>query len=485
MARLNRLRPTAVATIVVAGFVLVGAASALVPADPNASHPAYAALNMHEAWELTTGSPEVIVAVVDSGVDATHPDLAGAVLPGFDFVENAPSARPVDGHGTGVAGAAAARGNNGIGGAGTCFRCSILPLRVIGRDGVAFNTTTARAIDYAVDHGAAVVNASIYGPNVSEPLRRAIQRARAAGVLVVAAAGNEGDDTPQYPAAFPGTISVGASTYAGARASFSSFGPWVGFAAPECAPISVLGGSSGVGCMTSVSSPLVAGIVGLMRAQAPFASAEQIEAALIASARPRPVAGVRAGVVDAAAALRALGSPEPRLRPVLHGDAVAGRELEVLTGIWSGAKIVTGYRWERCRAGVCRAIDGATRSRYVVSRADDGFRLRAVVSTAATSAASPQTPTVLSAPRMLARPSIAGLPRVGARLVANRGRWQGSGLGFVVNWQRCRGTCVQVASGPTYRPTIRDRGARLRIEVVASNSLGTAAVLSPRTAPVR
>ncbi len=169
-------------------------AAAVVPAgDPYASHPAYAALNMPAAWDLTTGSPEVVIAVVDSGVDATHPDLAGAVLPGYDFVENTASGTPVDGHGTGVAGAAAARANNGIGGVGTCFRCSILPLRVIGRDGIAFNTTTARAIDYAVDHGAAVVNASIYGPNFSEPLRRPIQRARAAGVLVVAAAGNEGD----------------------------------------------------------------------------------------------------------------------------------------------------------------------------------------------------------------------------------------------------------------------------------------------------
>ena len=374
---------------------------------------------MPAAWDLTTGSPDVVIAIVDSGVDATHPDLAGAVLPGYDFVENAASGTPIDGHGTGVAGAAAARANNGIGGVGTCFRCSILPLRVIGRDGIAFNTTTARAIDYAVDHGAAVVNASIYGPNFSEPLRRAIQRARAAGVLVVAAAGNEGDSTPQYPAAFPETISVGASTYAGARASFSSYGSWVGFAAPECAPISVFGGTSGVGCMTSVSSPLVAGIIGLMRTQAPFASAEQIETALIKSALARPVPGTRTGVVDAAAALRALGTPEPRLRPVLFGDAVVGQELEVLTGIWSGAKLATSYLWERCRGGDCSPIEGATRSRYTLSSADEGFRIRAVVSASgAGAAASPQTPAIASAPRLLTRPSVSGRPRVG---VATRG----------------------------------------------------------------
>ena len=441
---------------------------------------------MAAAWDITTGSPDVIIAVVDSGVDASHPELAGAVLPGHDFVENGPPGVPRDGHGTGVAGAAAARANNGLGGAGTCFRCSVLPLRVVGNDGIAFNTTTARAIDYAVDHGAAVVNASIYGPNFSEPLRRAIQRARAAGVLVVAAAGNEGDSTPQYPAAFPETISVGASTYAGARASFSSYGSWVGFAAPECAPISVLGGTSGVGCMTSVSSPLVAGIIGLMRARAPFAGADEVEMALIKSALARPVPGTRTGVIDSAAALRALGSPEPRPRPVIFGDAIAGDELEVLTGIWAGAKVTTQYQWERCRGGDCTAIAGAKSSRYTLASADLGSRIRAVVTLVGIgAAASPQTPAVASAPRLLARPSIAGRPRVGVRLVADRGRWQGTSLKYVVNWQRCRGTCLQVATGRTYRPTPRDRGARLRVEVVAHNSLGAVTALSARTGVVR
>jgi hypothetical protein len=223
-----------------------------------------------------------------------------------------------------------------------------------------------------------------------------------------------------------------------------------------------------------------------MRTQAPFASADQIEAALTSTARARPVQGIRAGLVDAAAALRALGTPEPRWRPVLVGDAVVGAELEVLTGIWSGAKLATSYRWERCRGGDCAAIEGATSSRYRPTGADQGRRLRAVVSSADVgAAASPMTPAVASAPRLLVRPSISGLPGVGARLVASRGRWQGSGLRYVVNWQRCRGTCLQVATGRTYRPTARDRGARLRIEVVAHNSLGAVTAYSARTRAVR
>jgi hypothetical protein len=237
--------------------------------------------------------------------------------------------------------------------------------------------------------------------------------------------------------------------------------------------------------MTSVSSPLVAGIVGLMRAYDPYASADEVEGALTRAARLRPVPGVRAGLVDAAAALHELPRRGPRLRPVVLGTALAGSELEVLTGVWSGAGLATSYRWERCRGGDCAAIAGATGPRYVVSTADEGFRLRAVVTVDGLGAASPQTSAVASAPRLLTRPSIVGRARLGVPLLANRGTWQGTALRFVVNWQRCRGRCVQVATGGAYRPTARDRGARLRIEVVAHNSLGVVTALSRRTAIVR
>jgi subtilisin family serine protease len=240
---------------VLAAAVLAGTVEALVPSDPQADHPTYAALNLPAAWDLTTGSPRVVIAIVDSGIDAAQPDLAGAIRPGYDFVSrDADATDPPGGHGTAVAGVAAARASNGFGGMGTCFSCDLMPLRVLGLDGIAFNTNTAAAIDYAVDHGAAVVNASIYGPHSPPTLRDAIVRARAAGVLVVAAAGNEGTADPQYPAAFPEAISVGAATMDGVLARYSSFGSWLKFAAPECAPITSIGGGSDVGCATSVAS---------------------------------------------------------------------------------------------------------------------------------------------------------------------------------------------------------------------------------------
>lgn len=480
------MRKRAATGVIVAALaaVLTASVHALVPSDPQAGHPTYEALNLPAAWDVTTGSPDVVVAIVDSGVDPSQPDLAGALRPGHDFVDDdGDPADPPGPHGTAVAGVVAARANNGIGGMGTCFSCEVVSLRVLGPDDIALNTDTADAIAYAVDHGAAVVNASLYGPNVEQALRDAIARARAAGVLVVAAAGNEGSEAQQYPAAFPETISVGAAAVDGRLTAYSSRGSWVKFAAPECAPVTPLGGGHGVGCATSVSSPLVAGIVALLRANAPFASADEIEDALARTARP--VLGTHHGLVDAAAALTALGRPAARLRPVVLGTPAVGRTLEAFSGIWAGAGLEVRYQWERC-ARSCSAISRARSARYAPTPADAGFRLRATLSsTRAATASSAATARMLAPPRALSRPSIVGRPRTGEILVARRGRWTGGQLQFGVSWHRCRETCADVALGRRYRVRPADRGGRLRIRVVVSNPLGDGAALSKPTAVVR
>ena len=469
---------------VVVAAALAGTVEALVPSDPQASHPTYAALNLPAAWDVTTGSPRVVIAIVDTGIDPTHPDLAGAVRVGRDFVDrDDDSTTPPGGHGTAVAGVAAARANNSVGGMGTCFSCELMSLRVLGLDGIALNTNTAAAIDYAVDHGAAVVNASIYGPHSPPTLRNAIVRARAAGVLVVAAAGNEGTADPQYPAAFQETISVGAAATSGNLARYSSFGGWLKFAAPECAPVTAIGGGTDVGCTTSVASPLVAGIVALLRTQAQFATADELESALARTARP--LSGTRHGLVDAAAALAALGRPEPHLQPVVIGDPIVGTSLEAFSGVWAGAVLTATFQWERCQ-GACTPIEGATSSRYPLTPADTGFGLRVTVSSsAATPANSATTALVVERPRPLERPSIAGRARVGTLLSARLGTWVGTDLRFSTSWLRCRGVCTEIKAGASYRVRAADRGYRMRAAVLASNSVGSVSARSKPTAIVR
>ena len=371
------LRGVAAVAVLAAAFTAGGARGAL-PSDPLATSWTYGAAGLPGAWELTTGSPAVVIAVVDSGVDGSHPDLAGALEAGYDFVDGDTSATDSQGHGTAVAGIAAARANNVIGAAGVCWRCLIMPLRVIGPEGYAPNARTAAAVDYAVEHGAAVVNISLYGENLNTRLQDAVRRARAAGVVVVAAAGNEGGRLREYPAAYPPVLSVGATAEDGRLTSYSSRGDWVKLAAPACAPTTQLGGGFGAGCGTSGATPVVAGIAALLRARAPFATVGAIETALARTAKP--VAGVRFGRVDAFEALRQLGRPAPRLLPTIQGGTYLGATLTAYSGMWSGAQLELAYRWARCWTANCaRASTVGTGRTHTIQRADLGHRLRVAV----------------------------------------------------------------------------------------------------------
>ena len=200
---------------------------------------------------------------------------------------------------------------------------------------------------------------------------------------------------------------------------------------------------------------------------------------------PDPFPERRHGLVDAAAALVALGRPEPHLQPAVVGDPIVGESLEAFSGVWSGAGLTATFQWERCQSS-CVPIEGATSARYQVAPGDVGFGLRVAASSDATSpATSATTSLVVEAPGVREPPSIVGRARVGALLTARPGTWAGTDLRFSTSWLRCRGVCTEIKPGARYRVRSADRGYRLRVAVLASNSVGSVSARSNPTAVVR
>jgi subtilisin family serine protease len=270
-----------------------------------------------KAWDVTQGSSKVVVAVVDTGVDATHPDLRGALVPGWDFINNDADPSDDHGHGTAVAGVIGARSNNRAGGAGICWRCLVMPVKVLDSKGSGDDTMIAAGIVWATDHGAQVINVSLGGPGSSVELANAMTYANAKGAIVVAAAGNAGGTTEFFPAADPHAISVAATTVTDQRYSWSNFGSWVRFAAPGCNVATILGGGYGTFCGTSSAAPLVAGLVALELSAQPAATAREAEDALARAAVPLP-AFVQCGRIDAGRTL-ALLRPAAATNAVFRG----------------------------------------------------------------------------------------------------------------------------------------------------------------------
>lgn len=269
----------------------------------------------NRAWDTTVGSPSVVIAVLDSGVDPNHPDLAGALVPGTDFVNRDDDPADDFGHGTSVAAIAAARaGNGGI--AGYCWTCAVMPVKVLDDEGVGSLAQIAAGVTYAADRGARVINLSLSAPSPSVTMTNAVAYARGRGALVVAAAGNDGDPIPAYPASTPGVVGVMGTDTTDGRYGFSNHGPWAELAAPGCHPSTRPDGTYGPFCGTSSASPAVAGIAGLLLAARPAATVEELERALLLTAAPTRTPGVAAhGRVDAAAAIGAITAMAPVVPP--------------------------------------------------------------------------------------------------------------------------------------------------------------------------
>lgn len=262
-------------------------------------------IDLPEAWRFQTGSPNVTVAVIDTGIDYRHPDLAANIwrntreipgngvdddrngfvddVNGFDFANRDNNPWDDNGHGTHVAGTIGAVGNNNVGVAGINRNVKLMPLKSFGSNGSASLLNIVSAVNYATTMGAKIINASFGGGGYSQAMFDAVQRANRSGVLFVAAAGNNGRNTdfqPQFPAAYnlPNVISVAATDRFDQRANFSNYGRnTVDLGAPGVDVVSTLpnnryGSLDG----TSMAAPHVAGVAALLYAQNQTRSATEV-----------------------------------------------------------------------------------------------------------------------------------------------------------------------------------------------------------------
>ncbi|WP_344210557.1 S8 family serine peptidase [Nonomuraea bangladeshensis] len=313
------------------GALLLGAPPAYPDDVRSGQRQVIETLELQKAWQVTKGAGAT-VAVLDSGVDPGHRDLTGSVRTGKDFTAgaNPPGVPPRRLHGTYMASLIAGHGHGPAGKRGiigVAPEADVLSVRVILEDeepgfrefntAERFEDVVARGIRYAVDEGVDVINLSISKELATAKERAAVRYAISKGVVLVAAAGNEGDRKLMrdyapysYPAAFPGVVAVGATDRRLRRAAFSNWNPSVQVAAPG---VDIMGAGPGdeywVGRGTSQATALVSGVVALIKARHPRMSPPLVAQALTAGALDRPPGGYDTstgfGVVSAARALSA------------------------------------------------------------------------------------------------------------------------------------------------------------------------------------
>ena len=356
-------------------------------------------INLHQAWEITTGGPSVlsdgtiknvIVAVLDSGIQSTHEEFTGKLVPGYDFVSDASLA--VDGtgrdddpadsalfswHGTSVASVLAANAQNGLGMAGVSWGAKIMPLAVVGKDESHPDYDVIEAIRYAAgmenlsgsipDQPADIINMSFGDLAFSASLLEAVDAARGAGIVLVASSGNEYSNVVNYPASYHGVISVGATNFQGSKADYSTFNEYVDVVAPVgvstlfqgATDLSLDGYLDGImrvdgsptgyilsgdkpsgyspGEGTSFSAPVVSGVIALMKSVYPKLSPAEVDSLLASGALTNDVGPdgrdpyFGHGIIDAFKAVsiaQQIAADPANIAPKVPDYRVSDRELK-------------------------------------------------------------------------------------------------------------------------------------------------------------
>ncbi len=269
------------------------------------------------AWDSSQGAG-VTIAILDSGVDSAHPDLATELVPGWNFYDNNSNTSDVYGHGTKVAGAAAAAANNSLGVASVAVQSKIMPIRVTNLSGSGYWSMIAQGLVHAADHGARVANISFLGVSNSATIRNAAQYMKDKGGLVIVSGGNTG--LQENYAATTAMIPVSATDGYDRRTSWSSYGNFIALAAPGAGIWSTTrGGGYGSVSGTSFSSPVTAGVVALMMAAKPSLPNTEVENYLYSTAVDLGAVGrdpyFGYGRVNAASAVQAAAAAMPAADP--------------------------------------------------------------------------------------------------------------------------------------------------------------------------
>ncbi len=309
-----------------------------VPNDPLYSQLwGMAKIEAPDAWDIHTGSSDIVVAVVDTGVDYTHRDLAANMwvneaelhgtagvdddgngyvddIYGYDFINNDSNPWDDAGHGTHCSGTIAGVGNNGLDVVGVCWNARIMALKFLGAGGSGSTSDAISAFYYAVENGADVTSNSWGGGGYEQSMKDAIDYAYSQGVVMVAAAGNAGNTTHQYPAYYDHMISVAATDSSDRKASFSTYGNWVDIAAPGVSILSLKpGGGTATMSGTSMACPHVAGASALLLSANPILTPDEVYDILTSTTDPIATGVCISGRLNIGYAILAAASSKGRV----------------------------------------------------------------------------------------------------------------------------------------------------------------------------
>ncbi|MGN7357757.1 S8 family peptidase [Paenibacillus sp. SAF-054] len=235
------------------------------------------AIETNQAWDISRGSSDVIVGIVDTGVDLQHPDLQGQLLTGYNVIN--PDSDPQDdvGHGTHVSGIIGALVNNNEGVAGISWYNKMLPVKALDKSGSGTTYSVAEGIIWAAENGAKVINMSLGNYADSEFLHDAVKYAYDRDIVLVAASGNDNTERPGYPAAYPEVLAVAATDSNMKRASYSNYGDYIDVSAPGTSIASTYPGNQYAALSgTSMASPHVAAMAALIRSRNPDLTNKQV-----------------------------------------------------------------------------------------------------------------------------------------------------------------------------------------------------------------